>query len=382
MSTSQTSENGSMESARWDETWYRLREWTKGQAPSERLAAQILISEGFKDLDPSHPLGGPDRGRDALCTYNGEPWVMAVYFPRGKKTISEITKKLNADVLSASKHNPVGIAFVTNQELTLDQRQTLKDDISSCHIAIFHLERLTTILDSPPMASVRKQFLDIESIDNIPILEVQFYEPVSRKALGTRIKLQSLAYGIPQTRIPNLETPHKPYYLAIHRLEELNPSYMREQEKYIRANGLLKQVFLGIRNSSTRFAEGVLLEIEGSLDQSIEVAEELPEKPVLKNIEKIPKIRALFQKSQIAPEIKKYGDQFRIIIKFGTIQPGHIAIMEVPIFLGSREAKELLIQARVVANNLPMPIESSIQVDFDVIPKPPLDINLLRPGID
>jgi len=31
---------------RWDETWHRLLEWTNGQAQSERLAAQILISEG------------------------------------------------------------------------------------------------------------------------------------------------------------------------------------------------------------------------------------------------------------------------------------------------------------------------------------------------
>jgi hypothetical protein len=32
---------------RTDETWHRLREWTNGQAPSERLASQILAHEGF-----------------------------------------------------------------------------------------------------------------------------------------------------------------------------------------------------------------------------------------------------------------------------------------------------------------------------------------------
>ena len=45
---------------RYDETWHRLRESTKGQPPSERLAAQILINEGFTDVDQSHPLGGRD----------------------------------------------------------------------------------------------------------------------------------------------------------------------------------------------------------------------------------------------------------------------------------------------------------------------------------
>ena len=40
------------------ETWHRLLEWDKGQAPSERLAALLLANEGFKNVDPSHPLGG------------------------------------------------------------------------------------------------------------------------------------------------------------------------------------------------------------------------------------------------------------------------------------------------------------------------------------
>ena len=66
---------------RYDETWHRLREWTKGQTPSERLAAQILLHEGFSDFDPSHPLGGKDGGKDAIATKEGMRFAMAVYFP-------------------------------------------------------------------------------------------------------------------------------------------------------------------------------------------------------------------------------------------------------------------------------------------------------------
>ena len=47
-------------STRWDETWHRLREWTNGQGLSERLAAQILLAEGFTNVDPSHR--SPRRG--------------------------------------------------------------------------------------------------------------------------------------------------------------------------------------------------------------------------------------------------------------------------------------------------------------------------------
>ena len=42
------------------ETWHRLLEWDKGQAPAERLAAVVLFSDGFRNVDPSHPLGGRD----------------------------------------------------------------------------------------------------------------------------------------------------------------------------------------------------------------------------------------------------------------------------------------------------------------------------------
>jgi hypothetical protein len=74
---------------RWDETWHRLSEWTSGQGPSERLAAQILLEEGFVDLDPSHPLGGKDGKKDAVAWRNSEKHVMAVYFPRGKSHLEK-----------------------------------------------------------------------------------------------------------------------------------------------------------------------------------------------------------------------------------------------------------------------------------------------------
>ena len=44
---------------RWDETWHRLLDWTSGQAPSERLSAQVLLADGFSCLDPSHLAVAP-----------------------------------------------------------------------------------------------------------------------------------------------------------------------------------------------------------------------------------------------------------------------------------------------------------------------------------
>lgn len=94
------------EPLRIDETQKRLLDWTYQQAPSERLAAQILDAEGYKDIDPSHPLGGRDDGRDGECNRNGEKGVWAVYFARGQKSLNDIETKLKADINAALRHNP------------------------------------------------------------------------------------------------------------------------------------------------------------------------------------------------------------------------------------------------------------------------------------
>lgn len=148
---------------RWDETWHRLLDWTNGQGPAERLAAQILLAEGFRDVDPSHPLGGPDGGTDILCTIAGARVVAAVYFPRGQQSFATIESKFNADLTAARERvGAEGFAFITNQELRLAERRTLQDSWPE-HLVLFHLERVTAILDQPGLEQVRHQFLGITS---------------------------------------------------------------------------------------------------------------------------------------------------------------------------------------------------------------------------
>ena len=150
---------------RFDETWHRLLDWTAGQTPSERLAALMLDEEGYESIDPAHPLGGKDGGADALVYRDSQLWIMAVYFPRGQQTIGEITAKLTSDVAKAKtkRADLVGVAFVTNQELRLSEREALRKLGGGIEIDLFHLERLTTILDRPRMAGVREQFLYISA---------------------------------------------------------------------------------------------------------------------------------------------------------------------------------------------------------------------------
>jgi hypothetical protein len=114
------------------------------------LLAQAL-SEDFTGLDPSHPLGGPDGGKDAVAGKADQHLLMAVYFPRGQQDFQTIKEKFLDDLTGVADNNADAMAFVTNQELTLGQRETLKTAAESVPVELYHLERLTAIMDTPAM---------------------------------------------------------------------------------------------------------------------------------------------------------------------------------------------------------------------------------------
>src|SRR4051812_41041999 len=101
------------------ETWYRLSNWDRGQTDAERLGAHLLAYYGYTDIDPIHPRGGPDGGKDIKCQLDDEPWIGACYFPKGQQSFKSIKEKFDADLVGARKHSLKGFVFITNQELKL-----------------------------------------------------------------------------------------------------------------------------------------------------------------------------------------------------------------------------------------------------------------------
>jgi hypothetical protein len=146
------------------ETFSRLREWTRDQAASERLAAHLLRIEGFKSIDPSHPLGGPDGLKDVVCERNGKKWIGAAFFPRGQRSFGATKAKFHGDLTGVAANATSGLVFVTNQELRISERQELEQlaGPADADVEILHLERIRSILDSPASYGIRLEFLDIE----------------------------------------------------------------------------------------------------------------------------------------------------------------------------------------------------------------------------
>ena len=144
------------------ETFSRLLNWDRGQAPSERLAAVILSKEGFKGIDPSHPLGGKDGLKDMTLSFEGKRWIGAVYFPRGQQAFSSIKDKFLHDLEGVKANDAEGLAFVTNQELRLGERKELSELSGDVDVQIYHLERIASLLNTPSCYGIRMEFLDIE----------------------------------------------------------------------------------------------------------------------------------------------------------------------------------------------------------------------------
>jgi hypothetical protein len=141
-------------------TYQILINWDKGQAFAERMAAKILVVEGYEDIDPQCPVGGRDGTKDILCCRDDKSLVVGCYFPNGQKTETEINTKFSDDYAGVAKNNADGFVFVTNQKITPGERISLCKDRPNC--TIYHGERVCGVLDSPKGYGIRLEYLGIE----------------------------------------------------------------------------------------------------------------------------------------------------------------------------------------------------------------------------
>ncbi len=181
-----------------EETWHRLLEWDRGQAASERLATTILSSNGFQNVDPSHPLGGKDGLKDMVLSYQGQKWIGAVYFPRGQQDFTTIKQKVVHDIEGVKKNHAHGLAFVTNQELRLSERTALSEINPEIDVQLYHLERIATLLNTPSFYGIRMEFLDIEMSKEE---QLSFFATQNQKISTLQAEMEKLTIGLENFKI-------------------------------------------------------------------------------------------------------------------------------------------------------------------------------------
>ncbi len=226
------------------DTWHRLREWTYRQTPSERLAAHVLLAEGYTDLDPSHPLGGRDGRADAVARRDGKRWVMAVYFPRGQQALGTITDNFNGDLKGVADNAADGMVFVTNQELTRGERRRLVES-AGVPVELYHLERLALLLDQPKLHPIREQYLFIPAAGGTGLDAAARLEEMRRASIARCLE-RWLAVGLDSRRWSSRTTSR-----SARRLSSMLPSDAQPAVRLDRCDGL-RQVDCGRARASVR----------------------------------------------------------------------------------------------------------------------------------
>jgi hypothetical protein len=137
----------------------------------------LSVQDGYTDLQPRLPKGGPDGGRDIQGFYKGELCFGAVGFVNDASDTdqhrSQIQSKFSDDLENALKPKedkpiPKGFVFLTNVGLTPSiigdlQRLAYGRGIGYCEI--LDRERLRIILDSNRGYAIRFRYLDISLSD-------------------------------------------------------------------------------------------------------------------------------------------------------------------------------------------------------------------------
>lgn len=168
-----------------------LSGWRYGQTQAERLAANILIIEGFESVDPQCPLGGPDGLKDILCKKDEVKWIAACYFPTTPADFSKISVKFKADLKGVKKNGARGFAFFTNQRISPAERSELVKLAKPYRAEIYHVERIRGILDDPRGYGLRLEYLRIpmSTEEQVSLWSAQ------RENLEDRFKQQENAIG-------------------------------------------------------------------------------------------------------------------------------------------------------------------------------------------
>lgn len=162
------------------ETDRRLKDHLNtNQYKREGMCLEILtVQEGYTDMKPRLPKGGPDGGRDIEGLYKGRLCFGAVGFVNDATDLDQhrkqIQEKFKDDLENAlkpkeEKPTPQAFVFFTNVGLTpsiIDDLQKMAYTRGLSHCEIFDRERLKIILDSNRGYAIRFRYLDIPLSDS------------------------------------------------------------------------------------------------------------------------------------------------------------------------------------------------------------------------
>ena len=120
-----------------------LTHWMWGQIMSEGFAALFLDKNRYTEIVPQAPLGGPDGGRDIAFRDGNRFGVAACYFPPTPHPFKDIAAKFASDFEKAQRFQPQIFVFITGQELTPMEEESLRRHSNICEIRVLDVHALS-----------------------------------------------------------------------------------------------------------------------------------------------------------------------------------------------------------------------------------------------
>jgi len=207
---------------------YSISHWAWGHTRSEQMCAHFLTLEGYEEVEPQAPHGGPDGGKDIVFAHALGKGIAACYFPQSPSSISEIKKKFNSDLRKAKKNGVKCFIFFTGQRVTLIQRTEM---VKNAGVPVYFIEQSSLL-------ARYKDILDFIGESNLNCSN----ENINSKRKSDINCLKSIIYGCAFFELKE-GVDRAPYRFGPSIIDKDNLNYLFECEKIFFYDVRLNELF-------------------------------------------------------------------------------------------------------------------------------------------
>jgi hypothetical protein len=203
-----------------------------------------------------------------------------------------------------------------------------------------------------------------------PVLQLDLVDPETREKLGSVVEVRPLLFNLPDPESLPIYGKAPVDFLGT-RLDMStdNNDYYKDVAEYVRARGTLCGIGFCVSNSSTTFADTVVVTLELESSDLVVVIEEsdLPAFPSCNNFSQI--AHHLGPHGGRLTTIGAYGQTLEVKVQIGNVQPGRTEYSAEPLFISSEVACGVSMKATISANNLRLPVSSTIEIKITPLPR-------------
>jgi hypothetical protein len=197
-----------------------------------------------------------------------------------------------------------------------------------------------------------------------PTLRLELCDLRSRRKFGVSIDVQPIIFELPaRDSFPIYgKAPVDLFGTRMNLGSMDNNDYYAEVGDYIKEDAMFCEVGVCVANSSTTFADTVVITLETEDNDSVIIADE-SSRPTFPSAITIPTLAShLRPRPERYIFAARYGKIAEVKIHMGDIQPGRADFSKEPFFVGASKACVLTMRATISANNLRLPISGTVEI--------------------